>query len=84
MITAATWVRRGYAAAYPTKYVFDEDEYGRIAKLAKLQLDDAEEELEEARKGRAVDNEEENHTKLAGKSSATQLNSAERVLIQNY
>ena len=48
MITATAWVPRGYAAAFPTKYVFDEDEYGRIAKLAKLQLDDAEEDLEEA------------------------------------
>lgn len=42
-------VPRGYAAAFPTKYVFDEDEYGRIAKLAKLQLEDAEEDLEEAK-----------------------------------
>jgi periodic tryptophan protein 1 len=49
MITATTWVPRGYAAAFPTKYVFDESEYGRIAKLAKLQLEDAEEDLAEAR-----------------------------------
>lgn len=48
MITATGWVPRGYAAAFPTKYVFDEEEYGRIAKLAKLQLEDAEEDLEEA------------------------------------
>jgi hypothetical protein len=51
MITATAWVPRGHAAAFPTKYVFDEDEYGRIAKLAKLQLDDAEDDLEEAREG---------------------------------
>jgi periodic tryptophan protein 1 len=49
MITAATWVPRGHAAQFPTKYVFDGDEYERIAKLAKLQLDDAQEELDEAR-----------------------------------
>lgn len=49
MITATTWVPRGYAAAFPTKYVFDEEEYERIAQLAKLQLDDANEDLEEAR-----------------------------------
>ena len=49
MITATSWVPRGYAAAFPSKYVFDEDEYGRIAKFAKLQLEDAEEELEEAK-----------------------------------
>ncbi|KAF2674483.1 WD40 repeat-like protein [Microthyrium microscopicum] len=49
MITATGWVPRGFAAAFPTKYVFDDDEYGRIAKLAKLQLEDAEEDLEEAK-----------------------------------
>lgn len=49
MITATTWVPRGYAASFPTKYVFDDDEYGRIAKLARLQLDDAKEELNAAR-----------------------------------
>lgn len=48
MITATTWVPRGFAAPFPSKYVFDEDEYDRISKLAKLQLDDAKEELEEA------------------------------------
>jgi hypothetical protein len=48
MITATTWVPRGFAAPFPNKYVFDEDEYERIAQLAKLQLDDAKEELEEA------------------------------------
>lgn len=49
MITAATWVPRGHAAAFPTKYVFDGDEYERIAKLAKLQLEDAQEDLDEAK-----------------------------------
>lgn len=48
MITATTWVPRGFAAPFPTKYQFDEDEYERISQLAKLQLDDAKEELEEA------------------------------------
>ncbi|KAF1992072.1 WD40 repeat-like protein [Aulographum hederae CBS 113979] len=48
MITATTWVPRGFAAPFPTKYAFDEEEYSRIAKLAKLQLEDAEEDLEEA------------------------------------
>lgn len=48
MITATTWVPRGYAAAFPTKYVFDEEEYERISKLAKLELDDAKQDLEEA------------------------------------
>lgn len=48
MITATTWVPRGFAAPFPTKYQFDEDEYDRIAKLANLQLEDAKEDLEEA------------------------------------
>jgi periodic tryptophan protein 1 len=48
MITAATWVPRGFAAPFPTKYEFDESEFDRIAELAKLQLDDAKEDLEEA------------------------------------
>lgn len=49
MITATAWVPRGHAAAFPTKYVFDEDEYARISKLAKLELEDAKEDLESAR-----------------------------------
>ncbi|KAF2204199.1 WD40 repeat-like protein [Delitschia confertaspora ATCC 74209] len=48
MITATTWVPRGFAAPFPTKYVFDEDEFERISSLAKLQLDDAKDDLEEA------------------------------------
>ena len=46
MITATQWVPRGHAAAFPTKYVFDEGEYARISKLAKLELDDAKDDLE--------------------------------------
>ena len=48
MITTAAWVPRGFAAPFPSKYTFDEDEFERIAELAKLQLDDAKEDLEEA------------------------------------
>lgn len=48
MITTAAWVPRGFAAPFPTKYNFDEAEFERIADLAKLQLDDANEDLEEA------------------------------------
>jgi periodic tryptophan protein 1 len=48
MITATTWVPRGFAAPAPSKYVFDDDEYERISQLAKLKLDDAKEDLEEA------------------------------------
>lgn len=49
MITATAWVPRGHAAAFPTKYSMDDEEYARIAKLAKLELDDAKEDLEHAR-----------------------------------
>lgn len=48
MITSAAWVPRGCAAAFPSKQEFDEEEFERIAALAKLQLDDANEHLEEA------------------------------------
>jgi periodic tryptophan protein 1 len=49
-VTAATWVPRGFAAPFPTKYDFDEQEFERIAEIAKLQLEDAEEDLQEAQK----------------------------------
>ncbi|TEA18843.1 putative WD repeat-containing protein [Colletotrichum sidae] len=48
MITTSTWVPRGFAAPFPSKYTFDEAEFERIAELAKLQLDDAEDDLKEA------------------------------------
>ncbi|CAK7567219.1 MAG: rRNA-processing protein [Sporothrix epigloea] len=48
MITTTAWVPRGFAAPFPKKYDFDEAEFERIAELAKLQLDDAQEDLEEA------------------------------------
>jgi periodic tryptophan protein 1 len=56
MITATAWVPRGFAAPFPTKYTFDEEEFQRIAELAKIQLDDANEDLEEARKEAAGNN----------------------------
>lgn len=54
MITTATWVPRGFAAPFPNKYEFDEEEFERIAQLAKLQLDDANEDLEEAQEKEAA------------------------------
>jgi periodic tryptophan protein 1 len=56
LITATSWVPRGFAAPFPTKYTFDEEEFKRIAELAKLQLDDANEELDEARNNAAENN----------------------------
>ncbi|KAG8527023.1 uncharacterized protein KY384_008452 [Bacidia gigantensis] len=55
MITAVTWVPRGAAAAFPTKYDVDEQELARISKLAKLQLDDAKEDLEDSKAQGAVE-----------------------------
>ena len=48
MITATTWVPRGFAAPFPTRYNVDDAEFDRISKLAKLQLEDAKEDLAEA------------------------------------
>jgi periodic tryptophan protein 1 len=62
MITATAWVPRGFAAPFPTKYTFDEEEFKRIADLAKLQLDDAKEDLEEAQNGEGESAEEKTTT----------------------
>ncbi|KAI9680023.1 MAG: hypothetical protein M1817_005038 [Caeruleum heppii] len=51
MITATTWVPRGFAAPFPTKYDFNASEVERISSLAKLHLDDAKEDLENAQNG---------------------------------
>lgn len=44
---------RGFAAQFPIKYEFNEEEFDRISKLAQLQLEDAQEDLEEAKTGGA-------------------------------
>jgi periodic tryptophan protein 1 len=48
MITSTTWVRRGVAAQFPTKYEIDEDEINRISELARIQLEDAKGDLKAA------------------------------------
>ncbi|KAK9366621.1 WD40-repeat-containing domain protein [Lipomyces kononenkoae] len=48
MISATTWVPRGFAAEFPTQYELDEGELDRISKLSQLRLDDALEDLEDA------------------------------------
>lgn len=55
MITATTWVPRGFAATFPTKYEVDEHELARISKLAKLKLDDAKEDFESRQNGEDED-----------------------------
>lgn len=68
MITATTWVPRGFAAPFPTKYVFDDEEYGRIAKLAKLQLEDAQEDLEEAQEASKSTEKKQTSSEVAKKT----------------
>lgn len=67
MITAAQWVPRGFAAPFPQKYTLDEEEYERIAELAKLQLDDAEEDLKEAQEQEGDDDAMEDEAPAKGK-----------------
>ena len=59
MITASLWVPRGAAAALPERYQIDEDELARISKLAKLKLQDAKEDLRDAKSGRQGETETE-------------------------
>lgn len=59
MITATSWVRRGVAAQFPTKYEIDEEEIGRISKLAKMQLEEAQGDLKAAQEAEAEDSAEE-------------------------
>lgn len=48
MISATTWVPRGFASEFPEKYELDDEEMERINQLAQLNLDDARADLEEA------------------------------------
>lgn len=45
-----TRVKRGVAAQHPHKYVLDEKELGRVSALARIELEDARQELERAHK----------------------------------
>lgn len=69
MITASVWVPRGAAANFPTKYEVDEKELTRISKLAKLQLEDAENDLDHAKNtehGKAETDESSDDEKESG------------------
>ncbi|EKG09215.1 hypothetical protein MPH_13766 [Macrophomina phaseolina MS6] len=70
MITATTWVPRGFAAPFPQKYIFDDDEFERISQLARLQLDDAKEDLDDAKNGNKSADEEEGSKSNAATISA--------------
>ena len=76
MITATVWVPRGIASPFPTKYNFDEEEFQRIAELAKIQLDDANDDLDEAEDGKvkrtgqeSMNEEEISHKKPLAKAA---------------
>lgn len=77
MITTTTWVRRGVAAQFPTKYEIDEEEINRISELARIQLEDAKGDLKAARgvsqneEDKNGDAMEEGHDEKADKSKKT-------------
>ncbi|RPB03697.1 WD40 repeat-like protein [Choiromyces venosus 120613-1] len=68
MITATTWVPRGFAAQFPQRYDIDEKEFARIADLARLHLEDAREDLAEAEAADSDDGKEEKKGKKSGES----------------
>jgi periodic tryptophan protein 1 len=49
MISAIQWIRKGVAAQQPEKYNLDEAEYERIHKLAEQHLEEANQDLTEAK-----------------------------------
>lgn len=48
MLSATSWVPRGFASEFPEKYELNDEEMERINQLAQLNLDDARADLEEA------------------------------------
>ncbi|CAK7244144.1 MAG: rRNA-processing protein [Sporothrix thermara] len=69
MITTTAWVPRGFAAPFPKKYDFNEEEFERIAELAKLQLEDAQEDLDDAQEEGEGDEEEDGDDKKSDEKS---------------
>lgn len=70
MITTTTWVRRGVAAQFPTKYEIDEAEINRISEIARIQLEDAKGDLNAAKKDADVDAMDEDETEKSTKKSS--------------
>ena len=48
LISSIAWVRRGAAAENPEKYNLDEKELERVQQLARIELEDAQVELQRA------------------------------------
>jgi periodic tryptophan protein 1 len=74
MITATTWVPRGFAAQFPVRQDVTEEEYERIAELARLQLEDAQEGLDDAR---AEAGEEGSKKSKKGETEAMEMKDAD-------
>lgn len=74
MITATTWVPRGFAAEFPVRQEVTEEEYERIADLARLQLEDAQEDLDDAR---AEAGEEGSKKSKKGEKDAVEMKDAD-------
>jgi periodic tryptophan protein 1 len=58
MISSLYWVRKGVATEIPEKYELDDKEYDRINRLATIQLEEAEEDLEKNQKTKMIDDSE--------------------------
>src|SRR5436305_2142400 len=71
MVLATTWVRRGVAAQFSTKYEIDEAELDRISKLAKLQLADAQNDLNIAQGTTDDDTDAEDTSDVGNPSNST-------------
>lgn len=70
MITTTTWVRRGVAAQFPTKYEIDEAEINRISEIARMQLEDAKGDLKAAKEDAEADAMDEDATEKTSKKTS--------------
>ncbi|SCU93520.1 LAMI_0E14664g1_1 [Lachancea mirantina] len=64
MISATTWVPRGFPSEFPEKYQLNDEEMARINQLAQLNLGDARDELEDARDAEDAEETEGNETDI--------------------
>jgi periodic tryptophan protein 1 len=78
MITTTAWVRRGVAAQFPVKYEIDEQEMNRISKLARMQLEEAQDDLNAAKDGKMDDGEDAAMDEDKKEADAMQDNSEKR------
>lgn len=72
MLSATTWVPRGFASEFPEKYELNDEEMERINKLAQLEISDAQEEIhaienqeaQEAQEDEPVEDEDEEQVEV--------------------